>query len=276
MPEAFVKEFARTQHLPTIWCPGCGLGTSMRILMKALADLEVDRNRLVVVSGIGCSSRMVGYLDCNTVHTTHGRALALATGIKLSRPELTVVAAMGDGDAASIGGNHLIHAARRNVDITTLVLNNSNYGMTSGQTSPMTPHESVTTTAPFGNLEHKFHLCDMVKGAGATYIARASTYHYMLAIRLVKKALKHRGFSFVELLTQCPVYFGRFNRMSNPSDMLRWLRDNAVKYVPGKEKELRDEQYYIGELFRDETKVEYGELLRQLRERVRSWEAKRS
>jgi len=276
MHEAFVEKYARTGHLPTIWCPGCGLGTAMRILMRALADLEIDPGRLVVVSGIGCSSRMVGYLDCNTVHTTHGRALAVATGIKLARPELTVVAAMGDGDAASIGGNHLIHAARRNLDITTLVLNNSIYGMTSGQTSPMTPHEAVTTTAPLGNLEHKFHLCDMVRGAGATYIARASTYHHMLAGRLLKEALRHRGFAFVELLTQCPVYFGRFNRMSNPSDMLRWLRDNAVKYVPGQEKELRDEQFYIGELFRDETKIDYGELLRQLRELVRSREAKGS
>jgi hypothetical protein len=149
-------------------------------LVRAIDKLGLDKNNIVVVSGIGCSSRAVGYLDFDTLHTTHGRAIAFATGVKLARPRLKVVVITGDGDSAAIGGNHFIHAARRNIDIATIIINNNIYGMTSGQASPMTPHGMFGTTAPYGNVEYNFDLCELVKAAGATYVARATTYHYVL------------------------------------------------------------------------------------------------
>ncbi len=265
MLESFIEKYAREFNFPTIWCSGCGLGTFMRVMMKAFDAISLDPNKLVLVSGIGCSSRVTAYTDCNTVHTTHGRALPVATGIKLVNPSLTVVVITGDGDGTAIGGNHLIHAARRNIDLTCILLNNSCYGMTSGQVSPMTPHSAYSSTSPYGNIEHSFDLVGMLKSAGATYIARGTVYHYPLAEKLIVSAIEHKGFSFVEILFQCPTYFGRFNKVPEPADMLREFKENGVKYVPGKDKPLAENQFYIGELYRDESKVEYVELLKKHR-----------
>ncbi len=244
----------------------------MRVLIRAMEELSVDPKRTVLVSGIGCSSRMTAYINCDTVHTTHGRALPVATGIKLANPSLTVIVITGDGDGAAIGGNHLIHAARRNMDLNVILLNNSCYGMTSGQVSPMTPHNAYASTAPYGNIEHSFDLVGMLKSAGATYIARTTTYHYPQAEKLFANALKHKGFAFVEILFQCPVYFGRFNKIPDPTDMILDFKERAVKYVPGKEKELLPGQFFVGELHRDETKLDYGEILSRLRAELKSKE----
>jgi 2-oxoglutarate/2-oxoacid ferredoxin oxidoreductase subunit beta len=220
--------YFRQDSLPHIWCPGCGHGTVTGALMRAIARLGLDKNKVCIVSGIGCSSRAVGYLDFDTVHTAHGRALAFATGIKLARPELKVVVMTGDGDCTAIGGNHFIHAARRNIDITTIVMNNDIYGMTGGQYSPMTPKGMYGTTAPYGNLERSFDLCELAASAGATYVGRATSFHVTLLIDLIAAALQNKGFSVVEALVQCPTYFGRKNKIGGAVEMLNWLKDGTV------------------------------------------------
>ncbi len=260
--EPFVKKYIRQRVLPTIWCSGCGIGTCMRTFIKALSDLDVDFNKLVVVSGIGCSSRVSVYVDANTVHTTHGRPIAVATGIKLANPDLTVVVVTGDGDGAAIGGNHLIHAARRNIDLTVMLLNNNNYGMTSGQVSPMTPHGAYASTSPYGNVEHVFELCDMVRSAGATYVARTTVYHYAQATKLIAEAIQHKGFAFLEYYFQCPTYYGRFNQQQDAPSSLRWYKKNAVHFNPENPRPLADAQFYIGKLWEDNSKTEYTELSR--------------
>lgn len=227
MPEPITR-YLRIKHMPHIWCPGCGHGIILGAILRAFDRVGLDRDRTVIVSGIGCSSRATGYLDFDTLHTTHGRALAFATGVKLARPELKVIVITGDGDAAAIGGNHLIHAARRNIDITTICFNNNIYGMTSGQYSPMTPRAFLATTAPYGNVDRAFDLCRLVEGAGATYVARATAYHSTLLTSLVARALSHKGFSFVEAVSQCPVYYGRRNRLGTPVDMLNLQKEQAV------------------------------------------------
>lgn len=272
--EPFVKKYLRQRVLPTIWCSGCGIGTCMRAFIKSLDDLKIDFNKLVIVSGIGCSSRMAVYVDANTVHTTHGRPIAVATGIKLANPELTVVVVTGDGDGAAIGGNHLIHAARRNIDITVLLLNNCNYGMTSGQVSPMTPHGAISTTSPYGNMEHVFDLCDMVKSAGATYVARTTAFHYPQANKLITEALKHRGFAFLEYYFQCPTYYGRFNQLPDATSQLRWYKENAVVFKPDKPRPLEPGKFYIGKLWEDNTKVEYSTLYDMTLEKAREMAGK--
>lgn len=210
----------------------------------------MDQDKVVVVSGIGCSSRAAGYIDFNTLHTTHGRAIPFATGIKMARPELTVVVLTGDGDAAAIGGNHLIHAARRNIDLTVLLFNNSIYGMTSGQYSPETPTGAYGTTAPYGNVERPFDLCKLVMAAGASYVARGTAYHAKQLPGLVERAIQNKGFSFVEAISQCPVYFGRKNRMGDAVNMLKWQRDSAVsiKQALGLSSEQMSGKFIIGEL----------------------------
>jgi 2-oxoglutarate ferredoxin oxidoreductase subunit beta len=220
--------YFRKERLPHIWCPGCGHGTITGALVRAIDRLGLDKNKVCLVSGIGCSSRAVGYLDFDTVHTAHGRALAFATGIKLARPDLKVIVMTGDGDCAAIGGNHFIHAARRNIDITTIVMNNNIYGMTSGQYSPMTPRGMFGTTAPYGNVEHSFDLCELAKAAGASYVARSTSYHVPMLIDLIEKAIKNKGFSVVEAVAQCPTYLGRKNKLGGPVEMLTWIKDQTI------------------------------------------------
>lgn len=244
------KEMLRQHTMPHIWCPGCGHGMVLSAFLRALAKKELDPNNVAVISGIGCSSRASGYLDFNTLHTTHGRAIPFATGIKMAKPELKVIVLTGDGDSTAIGGNHLIHAARRNIDLTVIVFNNNIYGMTSGQYSPLTPHMKYATTAPYGNIDYPFDLVNLAKGAGATFVARGATAHPRHLEKLISQGLDHNGFSLIEAVTQCPTYFGRKNKMGSPVDMLQWQRENTS--TSGKEGAIP-----LG-VFVQEERPEYG------------------
>lgn len=267
--QAVDLSYFRLEHLPHIWCAGCGHGIIAGAILRAISDLGLDKNDVVVTSGIGCSSRLPGYLDFDTLHTTHGRAIAFATGVKLANPELTVIVVGGDGDLAAIGGNHLVHAARRNIDLTAICFNNHIYGMTSGQYSPTTPFGRWGSTAPYGNLEHPFDMCALAVAAGATYVARGTTYHANRLPALIKKAINNRGFSFVDVISGCPTYYGRRNDMRTPKAMLEWQRDNAIPISKAKDMspdELED-KYVIGE-FVERTRPEYCEEHRRLIERL--------
>lgn len=253
------QKYFRVDRLPHIWCPGCGHGTLMNTVVRAIDKLGLNKDEVVVVSGIGCSSRAPGYLDFNTLHTTHGRALAFATGIKHANPKLHVIVIMGDGDSSAIGGNHLIHAARRNIDITTIVFNNNIYGMTGGQYSPTTPFGDFATTAPFGNIDKPFDLCSLAQGAGATYVGRGTAYHAPLMQKLIENGLKNKGFSFIEGLSLCPTYYGRKNKKGNALKMHTFLKDNCVDVkVAEKNPEKAENKILIGEFY-NSPKPEYTE-----------------
>lgn len=228
MSSELIQKYFRMNKLPHIWCPGCGHGIVTQSLVQAIDNLGLDKDKVCIVSGIGCSSRAPGYLDFNTLHTTHGRALAFATGIKLSRPELEVIVVSGDGDCSAIGGNHLIHAARRNINITTIVYNNNIYGMTGGQYSPTTPMHEYGTTAPFGNIDKPFDIAQLAAGAGATYAARTTAYHANQMTKYIQTAIAHKGFSLVETISTCPTYYGRKNKKGSAVNMLQWLKDHFV------------------------------------------------
>jgi 2-oxoglutarate ferredoxin oxidoreductase subunit beta len=200
----------------------------LNALLRAIEKLGLDKNDIVMVSGIGCSSRISGYVDFHTLHTIHGRALAFATGVKISRPELNLIVPMGDGDALSIGGNHFIHAARRNIDITAIVMNNRIYGMTGGQYSPLSGYGTGATTAPYSNIDPAFDVVKLAENAGATFVARTTVYHVQQLADIIRQAIEHKGFSVVEALTQCPTYFGRKNRLGSAADMMRQFKDNTT------------------------------------------------
>ncbi len=223
-----IYKYMRVDHLPHIWCPGCGNGILMRDLAAAFEALGLEREQTVVVSGIGCSSRAAGYLDVNTIHTTHGRALAFATGIKLANPALHVVVVTGDGDCTAIGGNHLIHAARRNIDLTVVVFNNNIYGMTGGQYSPTTPTGSRGTTAPYGNIDRAFDIARLAESAGASYTARGTAYHTRETVHAIEEGIRHKGFSLIDCYSICPTYYGSKNKLGGPVEMLAWQRDHGV------------------------------------------------
>jgi 2-oxoglutarate ferredoxin oxidoreductase subunit beta len=225
-PTSVIRRYLRTPT--TIWCAGCSNGIAMRALVDAILALELDHDKVVVFAGIGCSGRVTSYLDFSTVHTTHGRALAFATGAKAADPSLKVIVVMGDGDCVAIGGNHLIHAARRNIDLTAVVFNNSIYGMTGGQMSPATFEGDHSTTSPFGNVEQAFDLCELAEAAGASYVARGTSYSYTKLSQAIAGGLVHRGFSFVEIMTSCPTYYGRQNDIPSPSEMLERQKARAV------------------------------------------------
>lgn len=260
MPSQLVNEYFREEHLPHIWCPGCGNGIVTRAIVKAIDNLGINKDDCCIISGIGCSSRASGYLDFNTLHTIHGRALAFATGIKLANPELKIIVITGDGDASAIGGNHLIHAARRNIDITTVVFNNNTYGMTGGQYSPTTPTGDKGTTAPYGNIDMNFDLCELAKAAGATYVSRGTIFTANMLIKQIENGIKNKGFSFIEALTTCPTYYGRKNNKGDAVNMMSYLKDNAIN-ITAYDK-LTDEQkagkFVIGELHKG-TRAEYTE-----------------
>jgi 2-oxoglutarate ferredoxin oxidoreductase subunit beta len=268
-----LRQYFRLNRLPHIWCPGCGNGTVIGALVRAIHDLGLNQDEVVIVSGIGCSSRASGYLDFNTVHTVHGRALAFATGIKLANPKLTVLVLMGDGDAAAIGGNHLIHAARRNIDLKAIVFNNSIYGMTGGQVSPLTPQGKRATTAPYGVVANAFDLAELAKGAGATFVARGTAYHVVQLADLFKQGIRHKGFSLVEAVTQCPVAYGRHNKPADPGKMLRWQKENAVN-IRNRHKYSQEElegKFLTGVLYKKEA-TEFTEGYQQLTASLGSFE----
>jgi 2-oxoglutarate ferredoxin oxidoreductase subunit beta len=217
-----------TKKFPNVWCSGCGIGIVMSALIRAISRLELEKDDIALVSGIGCTGRMPVYMDFNTIHTTHGRALAFATGLKLAQPKLKVIAIMGDGDALAIGGNHFIHSARRNMDITAIVVNNCIYGMTGGQYSPTTPLNGKATTAPYGNIEPPMPICELAIAAGASYVARSTVYHAVEMDRYLEQAISKTGFSLVEAVSYCHTTFGRLNKLGTAGDMMRALKDNSV------------------------------------------------
>jgi 2-oxoglutarate ferredoxin oxidoreductase subunit beta len=223
-----VHQYIRERFFPHLWCPGCGHGIVLNALLRAVDALGMSKNEIVMVSGIGCSSRITGYVDFHTLHTLHGRALAFATGVKLSKPELNVIVPMGDGDALAIGGNHFIHAARRNIGMTAIVMNNRVYGMTGGQFSPLSPSGSKATTTPYTNIDQQFDLVAVATAAGATFVARTTTYHARQLEDLLHQAILHDGFSVVEVLSQCPTYYGRHNREGDAVEMLKHYKENTT------------------------------------------------
>ncbi|HBV88743.1 MAG TPA: 2-oxoacid:ferredoxin oxidoreductase subunit beta [Desulfosporosinus sp.] len=248
------QDYLDKNRLPHMWCPGCGDGIILRAYTEALVELDLAPKEVVTVTGIGCWGKADDYLTTQAFHGTHGRALAFATGIKLANPDLHVVTLMGDGDAVTIGGNHFIHAARRNIDLTAIVTNNYNYGMTGGQYSATTPLESKTTTSPKGTPEPGFNVCLLAEAAGANFVARTTAYHATALKNLIKDAITHKGFSLVEVISPCPTYFGRFNGNSSAVNMFNWLKDSAVpisKY--GKmTAEEQAERFAVGTLVKKE------------------------
>ncbi|MBQ5952238.1 MAG: 2-oxoacid:acceptor oxidoreductase family protein [Lachnospiraceae bacterium] len=234
MPSELVYEYMRIDHLPHIWCAGCGNGTLMHDIVVALDDLIRDkesgitRENVVIVSGIGCSARAAGYLDFSSIHTTHGRAIAFATGIKIANPNLHVIVVTGDGDCSAIGGNHLIHAARRNLDLTVVVFNNTTYGMTGGQYSPTTPQFDTAATAPYGVIDRPFNIAELAAGAGASFTASGDVFHTKETIRQIRNGILHHGFSLIECHSICPTYYGRKNRKGSAVDMLKYQKEHGL------------------------------------------------
>lgn len=222
------EPWLRRGRLPHIWCPGCGIGIALGAFVRALEEAELDPDRLAVVSGIGCTGRVAGYMRCDSFHTTHGRALPFALGLHLGNPALKVVVFSGDGDLVAIGGNHLIHAARRNADLTVFCVNNFTYGMTGGQAGPTTAQGARTSTTPYGSVERPFNLPALAAAAGATYVARWTVLDLGRLRRSMVEALQHTGFSFVEIVSPCPVYYGRKNRLGEAIDELRYYQENTV------------------------------------------------
>ena len=216
------------KEFPNVWCPGCGIGIVMHAIVRAVDRLGLSKDDVAMVSGIGCTGRMSVYVDFNTMHTTHGRALAFATGLKMARPDMHVIVVMGDGDALAIGGNHFIHAARRNINLTTIVVNNHIYGMTGGQHSPTTPTHMLASTTPYGNVEQPFPICDLAKAAGAAFVARSTVFHATELDRFIEAAIQKRGFSVVEAVSYCHTTYGRMNKLGTAVDMMRALKERSV------------------------------------------------
>jgi len=218
----------RADRLPHIWCPGCGIGPAVRAYIEALKESNIPLDKQVVISGIGCSGRVAGYVNIDSFHTTHGRAIPFATGLKIARPELEVTVFSGDGDLFAIGGNHFIHAARRNIDINVICINNFNYGMTGGQLGPTTPPCSVTTTSPYGHDEESFNLPYLAACVGAVFVARWTSLHSLHLKQAIKRAMQKDGFTFIEVLSPCPPGFGEPNELGEGVDEMKFYKTNAI------------------------------------------------
>ena len=219
-----VEPFLRMERMPHIWCPGCGIGTTVNCFTRALLDSKANLDKVAIVSGIGCTGRVAGYARLDSFHTTHGRAIPFATGLKLANPELQVVVYSGDGDLFAIGGNHFIHAARRNMDIKVVCVNNMIYAMTGGQTAPTTPATSISSTAPYGVAEPTFNLAQLAEAAGASYVARWTTYHVKQLARSMQEVLNKKGFCFIEVLSPCPTLYQRRNKMGDGLDAMKYYK----------------------------------------------------
>ncbi len=219
--------FLREDRLPHIWCPGCGIGTVLGCFTRAIADSGISSDKLVMVSGIGCTGRAAGYIKLDSFHTTHGRAIPFATGLSLSLPQSKVVVFSGDGDLSAIGGNHLIHAARRNVDMTVICVNNYTYGMTGGQVTPTTPNRAKASTTPYGSFEDTFNLPQLVDACGAPFIARWTSSHVRRLTKTMTHALLKKGFSFIEVVSPCPTLFGRRNKLGDGAAMMLDLKNRS-------------------------------------------------
>ncbi|HSC78637.1 MAG TPA: 2-oxoacid:ferredoxin oxidoreductase subunit beta [Candidatus Acidoferrales bacterium] len=223
-----VEEFLRSERMPSIWCPGCGIGTTVNCFARALLKAKLNLDKVAIVSGIGCSGRVAGYMDLDSFHTTHGRAIPFATGLKLANPDLTVVVYSGDGDLVGIGGNHFIHAARRNVDLKIICVNNFTYGMTGGQVGPTTPVSAMSSTTPYGCFEQPFNLPHLAESSGAVYVARWTVYHVRQLAHAMGEALRKKGFSFLEILSPCPTLYQRRNRLGGGLEALQYYKENSV------------------------------------------------
>jgi 2-oxoglutarate ferredoxin oxidoreductase subunit beta len=223
-----LDDIIRSSRMPHIWCPGCGIGIAMRCYAQAILESEIEIDQHVVVSGIGCTGRVAGYMNIDSYHTTHGRAIPFATGMKLANPDLTITVFSGDGDLAAIGGNHLIHAARRNIDIKVVCLNNFNYGMTGGQAGPTTPKGAKATTAPYGNPELPFNLPYLLAASGANYVSRWTTLHVRQIRDEILFTYSKPGFTFLEILSPCPVGFGKSNNIEDGLEEMIIYKDRCV------------------------------------------------
>lgn len=261
-------EYLRTDKMPTLWCWGCGDGVILKALIRAIDKLGWNMDDVCVVSGIGCSGRFSSYINCNTVHTTHGRTLAYATGIKLTNPDKKVIVVGGDGDGLAIGGNHTIHAARRNIDLTYLIINNFIYGLTNSQTSPTTPKGMWTATMERGNIDPTFDACRLVEAAGASFVARESMIDPKKLERTLVKAMEHKGFSFVEVFSNCHVNLGRKNKMATAMANLEWI--DSITLAKTKFDMLEDSEkigkFPTGVLKQDDNMIEYCDAYAKLKE----------
>jgi len=256
--EEMLEKYYRKHNLPTTWCPGCGIGTVIGALVRGIEGTGIPPESFVLVTGIGCYGPAGQYIKFNDVHALHGRCPSYGTGLKLANPALYPILLMGDGDASAIGGNHLIHAARRNIDLTAVILNNHTYGMTGGQHSPTTPSGIPAATAPYGVVEDSFDLCRLVQAAGASFVARTTAYHVTQMIGLITRAILHKGFSLVEVESQCPTYFGRYSNNPDPVSLLKWQRDNSVPVEKAREmkpEEIKDK--IVTGIFVEEKRKEY-------------------
>lgn len=258
------SKYLREEMMPHIWCPGCGNGIVLNCFTHALDELKTDLDKLVIVSGIGCIGRTAGYINTDSFHTTHGRALAFATGVKLANPDLEIVVISGDGDLFAIGGNHFIHAARRNIGIKVLCVNNLNYGMTGGQSGPTTPIDAITPTSPYGNIENPFNLVHLGAASGATYVARWTTLHVRRLTLSLKKMLQKKGFSFIEVLSPCPEIYGRHNKMRSGLEMMSWFKKASVieNFSDPSKAEITADRIVVGE-FVDTEKLSYEKMLHE-------------
>jgi 2-oxoglutarate/2-oxoacid ferredoxin oxidoreductase subunit beta len=227
IPQNPIEDLLRMDRIPHIWCPGCGIGTTVNCFIRGLQSSGLDLDKVAIVSGIGCTGRVAGYVKLDSFHTTHGRAIPFATGLKLANPELKVVVYSGDGDLIAIGGNHFIQAARRNVDMTVILINNMIYGMTGGQVAPTTPISATASTMPHGNFEPAFNLPFLAESCGAVYVARWTTFHIHHIIKSVKEALLKKGFTFIEILASCPTLYSRRNKLGDGLDQMVYFRDQS-------------------------------------------------
>jgi 2-oxoglutarate ferredoxin oxidoreductase subunit beta len=260
--------YLRTNKMPTLWCWGCGDGVILKAFIRAIDKLGIDKNDLCVVSGIGCSGRFSSYIDANTIHTTHGRTVAFATGVKLANPDKTVVCVAGDGDALAIGGNHTIHGCRRNIDITLILINNFIYGLTNSQTSPTTPKGFWTVSQKVGNIDPAFDGCKLAEASGASFVAREKVSEPKKLEKVIREAIAHKGFSFVEALSNCHINLGRKNKMANAMENLDWI--DSISMPKKKWDALPEEEKmnYLptGILKHDENALEYCEAYKMVQD----------
>ncbi len=267
--------YLRTDKMPTLWCWGCGDGIIMKAVIRAMAKLGWDKNDVCVVSGIGCSGRFSSYIDANTVHTTHGRTVAYATGVKLANPDKHVIVVAGDGDGLAIGGNHTIHGCRRNIDLNFILVDNFIYGLTNSQVSPTTPKGAWSVTTQYGNIDPTFDACELAKGAGATFVARESVAQAQKLERVLVKAFEHKGFSFVDVHSNCHVNFGRKNKLGQAKKNMDWIEERLMPKAKW-DKLSEDEKYELKQkgikprgILYQKQEPEYCEEYYKLIERVR-------
>jgi 2-oxoglutarate ferredoxin oxidoreductase subunit beta len=260
-----------SKRFPNVWCAGCGIGIVLGAIIRAVDGLHLDKNEVALLSGIGCTGRMPVYVDFNTMHTTHGRALAFATGLKMVRPAMKVIVVMGDGDALAIGGNHFIHAARRNIGLTAIVVNNSTYGMTGGQYSPTTPTDAKAATAPYGHIEQPFPIAELARASGAAFVACSTVYHVQELEKYIAQAIAKQGFSVVEAVSYCHTTLGRINRWGRAPDMMRRLKEQSITLRQAQKMSEEDRTSKIVRgVFVDRDIPEYTQLYDQIIERAQA------